>query len=1155
MKRKFLLVLLAVVMTVACAFGLAACGMFKNNDSSVHEHDYFYLYDEAYHWLECYCGDEKDKTVHELEEIDGRLECPVCGYASMEFQLNEEESGYTLVDILYPNSREVAVPSTFNGLPVTGIGDSAFSVCTELTSVTIPDSVASIGRSAFQGCTGLTSVTIPDSMTSIGDCAFQFCESLTSVNIPNSVECIGESAFANCYNLTNVTIGSGVTTIGAGAFFDCDSLTTITIPFVGAEKDGTENTNFSYIFGVDSDDLPSSLKTVVITGGTTIDESAFFRCYELTSIVLPDSVTEIGREAFCSCSELRSITIPSKVTSIGENAFAYCNKLTTIYYNAENASISSDWDWEYYGAFCHAGREGDGIEVIFGDSVRSIPEYLFYVYLPYSSGNFTPNITSVTIGKNVTAISWGAFQNCDSLTSVYYQGDISDWCCNITGLNNLMSYDPTLYINGQELVGELEIPDGVREIENSAFRGCNKLTGVSIPNSITQIKDSAFYGCAELTNITIPASVTSIGSSAFRNCTELTSITIPDSVTSIGSSAFYGCAGLTSVSIPDSVTDIESSVFYGCTGLTGITIPDSVTNIGNSVFYGCTGLTSITIPNSITSIGRSAFSDCTGLTKIYYNAEEVAALTSSSNVFYNAGTSGNGITVIFGDAVKSIPDYLFYNCTKLTKIAITDSVTSIGSSAFYGCAELTNITIPNSVTSIGDRAFYNCSGLTSITIPDSVTSIGTVAFDNCYKLVEVYNQSGLTLTPGNNGYGYVAYYAKNVYTQEEDSWLTDTADGYRFLYDGEKGYLLGYYGTATDLTLPDSFTAYDGTEVTAYEIYQYAFYNCSGLTSVTIPKSVTSIGNYAFYNCTGLTSVTIGNGVTSIGYRAFYNCTGLTEIYYNAEEVTDLTSSSDVFYNAGTSEDGITVIFGDTVKSIPAYLFYSSSSFYHSNIIDVTIGNNVTRIGDHAFYGCIWLTSITIGNGVTSIGDSAFYNCSELTSINVESGNTVYHSDGNCLIETASKALILGCKNSIIPTDGSVTSIGDYAFNNCTGLTSITIPNGVTSIGYSAFYNCTGLTSITIPDSVTSIGRFAFSACTKLTSVTIPDSVTSIGDYAFYGCTKLTSVMFKNTTGWWYSSNSTATSGTSIASSALANASTAATYLTDTYVLYYWKRT
>lgn len=186
MKRKFMLVLLAVVMTVACAFGLAACDMFKNNDSSVHEHDYFYLYDEAYHWLECYCGEEKDKTVHELEEIDGRLECPVCGYASMEFQLNEEESGYTLVDILYPNSREVTVPSTFNGLPVTGIGDSAFYNCTGLASVTIGKGVTSIEYRTFYNCTSLTSVTIPDSVTSIGRYAFGGCSGLMSVTFENT---------------------------------------------------------------------------------------------------------------------------------------------------------------------------------------------------------------------------------------------------------------------------------------------------------------------------------------------------------------------------------------------------------------------------------------------------------------------------------------------------------------------------------------------------------------------------------------------------------------------------------------------------------------------------------------------------------------------------------------------------------------------------------------------------------------------------------------------------------------------------------------------------------------------------------------------------------------------------------------------------------
>ena len=170
----------------------------------------------------------------------------------------------------------------------------------------------------------------------------------------------------------------------------------------------------------------------------------------------------------------------------------------------------------------------------------------------------------------------------------------------------------------------------------------------------------------------------------------------------------------------------------------------------------------------------------------------------------------------------------------------------------------------------------------------------------------------------------------------------------------------------------------------------------------------------------------------------------------------------------------------------------------------------VTSIGDYAFFDCTGLTSITIPNSVTSIGDCAFEDCTGLTSITVADGNTTYHAVGNCVIETASKTLILGCKNSVIPTDGSVTSIGNYAFYYCTSLTSITIPNSVTSIGKDAFYGCTGLTSISIPNSVTSIGRSAFFGCAGLTSISIPNSVTSIGDDAFRGCTGLTSITIPN---------------------------------------------
>ena len=206
------------------------------------------------------------------------------------------------------------------------------------------------------------------------------------------------------------------------------------------------------------------------------------------------------------------------------------------------------------------------------------------------------------------------------------------------------------------------------------------------------------------------------------------------------------------------------------------------------------------------------------------------------------------------------------------------AVTGIGDWAFSNCSNLTSISIPDSVTSIGLGAFQSCNGLTSVTIPDSVTSIGNNAFGDCNKLVEVYNKSDLDTVAGSIDHGYVGYYAEHIYTEEGGSWLTDTEDDYRFFYDGEQGYLMGYYGSETELAFPSSFTAYDGTLVENYAIYDYAFCNCTELTSITIPNDVTSIGDYAFSGCTGLTSIAIPDSVTSIGDYAFSWCDGLTSV-------------------------------------------------------------------------------------------------------------------------------------------------------------------------------------------------------------------------------------------------------------------------------------
>ena len=322
-----------------------------------------------------------------------------------------------------------------------------------------------------------------------------------------------------------------------------------------------------------------------------------------------------------------------------------------------------------------------------------------------------------------------------------------------------------------------------------------------------------------------------------------------------------------------------------------------------------------------------------------------------------------------------------------------------------------------------------------------------------------------------------------------------------------------------------------------------AFSSCSGLTEVTIPGSVTSIGNYAFEGCSGLEKITVEDGnpnydsrencnaiidkrwsftielisgckntiipgsVTSIGFAAFKGCSGLTELtipgsvtsignntFKGCTGLTELTipgSVTSIGNSAFSSCSALTsVTIPNSVTSI------SNSTFeYCSGLTSVTIPNSVTSIGGRAFYECSGLTELTIGNGVTSIGDYAFSRCTSLEKITVESGNPKYDSRENCnaIIETAKNEVFLGCKNTIIPN--SVTSIGQSAFQNCTSLTKLTIPSSVTSIGYSAFEGCSGLTELTIGNGVTSIGDNAFSFCSSLTTLyslnTTPPSVES----------------------------------------------------------------
>jgi len=638
--------------------------------------------------------------------------------------------------------------------------------------------------------------------------------------------------------------------------------------------------------------------------------------------------------------------------------------------------------------------------------------------------------------------------------------------------------------------GEYSIPEGIKQIADSAFSGCTELTSITIPSSVTSIGQSAFYGCTGLTSISIPSSVTLIDYSAFYGCKGLqsvtfignpiieyaafdetpyidnmpdgmvyinniaykykgtmpanTSITIKEGTTHIAG-AFENCTGLTSVTIPSSVTSIGIGAFWGCTGLTNISIPSSVTSIGNGAFYGCTGLTSVTIPSSVTSIGNYAFYNCTGLQDVTILGDPIiedVAFDETHCMLYL-----NNVAYKY---TGTMPEN--------TSITIKDGTTQIADNAFYNCTGLTNITIPSSVTSIGSFAFFNCTGLTSIEIPSSVTSIGLDAFQGCTSLKDV-------AILGNPNIDSESTFENTPWFKD---WYNRQPDGMVYFYN----IAYKYKGSMPSNT---SITIKEGTTEIAYE----AFKDCTGLKNIQIPSDVTYIAYRAFYGCTGLTSIIIPASVERISYRAFYG-SGLWDVTIQGDPYIDETA----FENTPWGDPD------NWIKEHPEYvgLLYKDNVAYkyvgtmpaNTSII---IKEGTTKIAKDVFKGCTGLISIMLPSSISEIDTSAFEGCSKLTKINIPS---------------------------------SITTIGLSAFSGCTNLSYVEInSNNIVSQNRpstSSLKSVFGeqVSEYVLGESIVDIGKHAFYGCSKLIRITIPSSVNTIGADALSGCSNLSRIYTNN---------------------------------------------
>lgn len=926
------------------------------------------------------------------------------------------------------------------------------------SDVSIPSTVETIGAEAFSGCSTLASVSIPNTVTEIGVEAFYGCHNLASVRIPSSVTSIGQNAFGDCYRMMIATIPQQVNAIGYGAFScnaqiyceaenrpdgwnanwrDCEGQWNT---YWGEQPSGDYGT-VEIVCSSKPDpntieELPTALEYIVEAAERVQDpwDQQFF-------ISLTPQHALVEGEIYRFSFEVKADKATNEPFAIQGQADNGDFIMWDVFGGEDNQTFTTSYNTYIYTGTVYANQAGIYCFAINLNDYADANTYYFRnivfeeLYIPERE-EFEFNILD---GEAHTA-----------------------YISKYNGKGGNVEIPSTVKIEGVDYT--------VASIGRNAFLNGTTITSVNIPNTVTYIDENAFDGCRNMTEITIPDSVTNICCSAFANCNKLATVYFNAKDCRVCSSAFVG-SGMKTLVVGDNVERIQGGAFEECSNLEQVTIGNSVTTIEWSAFGNCTNLQTINIPASVIYMGGYVFSGCTDAT---INCE-----WASQPYDWNSNWNRNGGEVVWGNV--ALPEFVYYindentatlygyygssadieipatttidgkeykvtdiaadvflNNENIESVVIGSNVETIGYNAFQNCYNLKEVTIPSSVTAIYNYAFSG-TAIGSLFVPSTVTSLGYCAFSSYSGGMVLYCEYEQDNVPEGwnsswNCSNTVVWGATSI---PEFAWeITGTAP--------KTARLEKYAGDAAQIAIPQTVEI-DGDNYTVTSIAQYAFQG-TGITSVSIPATVTDMGERAFGNCQNLTTITVDEG------NAYY--VSDNGILFNSDTTTLMV------YPAGKT---------DTLFEVPTTVtYFNEHAFWgNRNLKHIVIpSGNITSISNYVFKDCYNLRVVDIPEGVNYIGGEAFYNCRSLQSVVIPEG---------------------------------VTYIYWSAFYNCSSLQSVVIPEGVVYIGGSAFYNC-NLQSVELPSSLITIDGYAFSNCTNLEEINIPASVENMGWGVFYNC-------------------------------------------------------